>query len=287
MSLDGFEKYLLSEKWLEAIKDFDCCSSKCNNFEKLNKFLKESGLKYNQGNLSRTNIYVNNGMCIAYYSLAMNAIKDPRINVEEEYRVLTSYPALFLTRLAVDKRYQHKRLGKMILNSIIKHAYENKETAARFLFLDAYPESISWYLSNPLFQILYTTLSERIEERCERIIIERLNRHLMQGHTISCKLNGNTDVESAKDNCEKILTAHVRAIFEEFITEVPLLKICNSKINLIFENNKPKIKLENFNIKKNTLLIRDWLKNKNNTLSLDTTIPLYVDINKYYQAIYG
>jgi len=99
MPLTSFEKHFFTEKWLEAVKDFDCCQSKNNNSVKLNEFLKKDALRYNQNNLSRTNIFVKNGVCIAYYSLAMNAIKEQSINLEEEFQILRSYPALFYNSL--------------------------------------------------------------------------------------------------------------------------------------------------------------------------------------------
>lgn len=287
MPLTSYDKHFFTEKWLESAKDFDCCVSKNDNFVKLNDFLKKDALRYNQNNLSRTNIFVKNGVCIAYYSLAMNAIKEQSINVEEEYQILKSYPALFLTRFAVDKRYQKSGIAKAILNAIVKNVCEDQEVAARFLFLDAYPESISWYLSNPLFEIMYSALSERIEHCCEKSTIEKLNERLKQGHTIECELNKDNDIDTLKINCEKILTAHVNNIFYELVPENSLLKACHSKIKLSFEDNKPKIKLDGFNIRQNRLIIRDWLKDKNNLLNVDVTIPLYADINQYYKAIYG
>ncbi len=255
MPLKSYEKHFFTEKWLETVKDFDCCASKNNNFKKLNDFLKKDAPRYNQNNLSRTNIFIKNGICIAYYSLAMNAIKEQSINVEEEYQILKSYPALFLTRFVVDKRYQKSGIAKAILNAIVKNAYENHEVAARFLFLDAYPESISWYLSNPLFEILYSALSERIEHCCEKSILEKLNERLKQGHTIECELNKDADVDTLKINCEKILTKHVNNIFHELVPENSLLKVCHSKIKLTFEDNKPKIKLDSFNIRQNRWVI--------------------------------
>ncbi len=287
MPLKSYEKHIFTEKWLETVKDFDCCTSKNNNFEKLNDFLKKDASRYNQNNLSRTNIFVRNGICIAYYSLAMNAIKEQSINVEEEYQILKSYPSLFLTRFAVDKRYQKSGIAKAILNSIVKNAYENQEVAARFLFLDAYPESISWYLSNPLFEILYSALSERIEYCYEKSIIEKLNDHLKRGYNIECELNKDVDIDTLKINCQKILYNHTNNIFHELAPENSLLKVCHSKIKLSFEDNKPKIKLDSFNIRQNRPIIRDWLKNKNNLLNVDITIPLYADIAQYYKAIYG
>ena len=54
-----------------------------------------------------------------------------------------------------------------------------------------------------------------------------------------------------------------------------------------FEDNKPTIKINNLNTRKNASMIRNWLKERDNILGMDITIPLYADINKYYKAIYG
>jgi len=286
MPLKSYEKHLLGIEWQCAIKDFDCCSSTVGNHKKINFFLKEESLKYSQDNLSRTSIYVKDDVCIAFYSLAMGSIEKPKGTVED-YKPLRDYPALFLTHLAVDKSYQHRGIAKAIINSIIKQAYENKEIAARFIFLDAYPESVSWYLRNPLFEIMYTPLSERIRNYCEKKIIEKLNEHLKQGHFIECELNQNqiTDISLLKKNCEKILNEHVNYIFQDFAPENSLLKVCRSNVKLTFEENKPNIELEGLTFRQNLPLIREWLENKDNILNIDVTIPLYVDINKYYKAI--
>lgn len=289
MPFKDYEKVLLTGKCQDAVKNFDCCirGSNSNNCEKLNNFVKNEAVQYNTDNLSRTNLIVKDGVCVAFYSLAMNAIKEPRIEVGVEYKTLKSYPALFLTRLAVDKNHQNKNIGKDILNSIIKQGYENKEIAARFLFLDAYPESISWYLHNTLFEILYTALSERIEKMCEKKILGELNERLINGHIIKCTLNCDGEIDGLRKNCNRIINLHIENIFEEFKNGNPLFKECRSKIELEFENNKPIIKMKDFITKENLPIIKEWLKNKKNILNLDITIPLYADINKYYKAIYG
>lgn len=287
MSLKSYEKHLLSKEWQDSVKDFDCCGEAGGNLVKLNQFLKNNALSYNQDNLSRTNIFVENGKCIAYYSLAMNAIKEPKIDIEEKYAFLKSYPAVFLTRFAIDKSFQQTGLGKDILNSIIRNTYKDKETGARFLFLDAYPESVSWYLNNPLFEILYTALSERIEHSCEEEIIIKLNERLKGGYSIECELTRDENLDTIKKNCSEILMKHVNKIFEELVLDNPILKVCNSKVNFTFEDNRPKIELNDFNSRKKSPLIREWLQNKENILNFDITIPIYVDINKYYTAIFG
>lgn len=288
MPLKTFEKHSLSPKWLDAIKDFDCNFSNVSNFEKINTLLKEKCLNYSQENLSRTNIYIKDGVCKAFYSLAMGSIEKPR-DEEEGYKPLRDYPALFLTYLAVDKSYHRNGIAKAILNDIIKQAYENEEIAARYIFLDAYPESVSWYLRNPLFKIMYDPLSERIVNYCEKKFIGTLNEHLKNGHTIQCKLDQDqkTDISLIKKNCETVLTKHVDDIFQEFAPAKSLFKACGSKVKLNFEKNKPNINLEGFTIRNNRPIIRRWLENKDNILNVDVTIPLYADINKYYKAICG
>ena len=287
MPLKRYEKHFFSEKWIETVKNFDCNSLKLSNFENLNVFLKKKALKYHEDNFSRTNIYVENSVCVAYYSLSMNTIKEERIEVEKEYESLINYPALFLTRFAIDKNYQNTGIGKAIINEIIKKAYKNQEVASRFLFVDAYPESVSWYLGNSLFTILYSDLTQRIKKCIEKKIINKLNIRLKQGHVIKCKIKKDVHADAIKKNCEYILNTHVDDIFMELTSEISLFEKCHSKVKLTFENNRPQIELENFNVRANSKVIRDWLKEKENILNLDITIPLYLDINKYYSVIYG
>ena len=80
---------------------------------------------------------------------------------------------------------------------------------------------------------------------------------------------------------------HVNKIFEELVLDNPILKVCNSKVNFTFDDNRQKIELNDFNSRKKSPLIREWLQNKENILNFDITIPIYVDINKYYTAIFG
>ena len=289
MPLKAYEKHLFTEKWIDAVNNFDCNGINCHNFEQLNDFLKNGALEYNIHHLSRTNIYVKNGACIAYYSLAMNAIKVPKMSEECESIPLKSYPALFVTRFAIDHHYKGKGIGKRVLNEITKHAYGNKEIAARFLYLDAYTESISWYLGNSFFEILYSDLSERIEKWCEKTIIAELNVRLNQGHAIECVLNEDVgDIGKLKKNCSEIISSHAADIFENIKQENPLLEKCKSKMQFTFEDNKPLIKMDdNLKTRKNAPIIRDWLKERDNILDMDITIPLYADINKYYKAICG
>ncbi|WP_129582661.1 GNAT family N-acetyltransferase [Methanolobus psychrotolerans] len=287
MSLKRFTKSVLTGECLSLIEGFDCGCSQHTDFEKLNLFLKEKALEYNQDNFSRTNIFHEDGECAAYYSLSMNAINGKKIDVDDQYRSLKSYPALFLTRFAVDKKYQRSGIGRGIINDIIKNAYRDGEVAARFLYVDASPMSVSWYLGNPLFTVLYSELTERIEQCIESYVIEKLNMRLVGGHCIEFVLDGEGELESLKKNCEKILTAHVKDIFNELCETITIFSDCNSKIKLNFENNKPKIVLDNFNTRQNHGNIRDWLKQADNVLNLDITIPLYLDMKKHYMALYG
>ncbi|SFM67975.1 GNAT family protein [Methanolobus profundi] len=287
MPLKRFTKSVLTADCLPLIGDFDCGSSQHSDFDKLNAFLKERALEYNQDHFSRTNIYHEDGKCAAYYSLSMNAINGKKIDVDDQYRSLKSYPALFLTRFAVDKKYQRSGIGRGVINDIIMNAYRDGEVAARFLYVDASPMSVSWYLGNPLFTVLYSELTERIEQCIESHIIEKLNKRLVEGHPIEFVLSVEGELESLKKNSEKILIAHVKDIFNDLCETITIFTDCNSKIKLTFENNKPKITLDNFNTRQNHEGIRDWLKQADNVLNLDITVPLYLDMKKYYMALYG
>jgi hypothetical protein len=132
---------------------------------------------------------------------------------------------------------------------------------------------------------MYAPLSERIEKYCEKKIIKKLNDRLKVGHTIDCEFDQTEDISLLKKNCETILTKHVNDIFKELAPEESLLKRCDSKIKIIFDENKPKIELQGFAIRNKTELIHEWLKEKHNILNIDVTIPLYADINRYYKAI--
>lgn len=286
MPLKNFIKTVLTGDALDLVRDFDCNASDESDFEKLNHFLKNKALEYNNDSFSRTNIYSRDGICVAYYSLSMNAIKGKKIDVEDEYRTLKSYPALFLTRFAIDKRYQRSGIGKAIINDIIYNAYRNREVAARFLFVDANPRSVSWYLGNPLFTIMYIDLTERMETCIESQIIKELNNRMIKGHGIDYVQKNDEQSNTLKLEWEKILIRHVNEIFNEITDDCCLIKECHAKVKLFIEDNKPKIELNNFNIKDNHKLIREWLGNRDNLLKLDITIPLYLDINKYYKAVF-
>ncbi|MDY0385947.1 MAG: GNAT family N-acetyltransferase [Methanolobus sp.] len=278
---------MLSKDCLHLVQNFYCNSLDEPDYEKLNQFLKEKALNYNLANLSRTTVFCDEAVCVAYYSLSMNAINGQKIDVEDKYRLLKSYPAIFLTRFAVDKHYQKTGIGRAIINDIIYKAHRNESVAARFLFIDANPKSVSWYLGNPLFTILYSDLTNRMEQCIESQIIDELNLRLLNGCGVKCDLGDNNQPSSTKKNCEKLLKAHVDEIYNCILSKVTLLNECNSKIQLTFDGTIPKISLTNFNIRNNHDRIRNWLTKKENVLEFDITIPLYLDMNKHYVALYS
>ncbi len=62
MPLKRFKKSVLTADCLPIIENFDCGSSRHPDFEKLNVFLKERALEYNNDHFSRTNIYHEDGI---------------------------------------------------------------------------------------------------------------------------------------------------------------------------------------------------------------------------------
>lgn len=288
MKIDGYEKCLLNDTHFEIIKNFDCSLFNANNFNEMNVFLKENAIEYNKKNFSRTYIYICNNECAAYYSLAMGAIKKPSDNkLKEEYKPLQDIPSIHLIRLAVDKKY--RGIGSKILKNIIEESYSNKEIASRCIFLEAYPESVWWYLDKTsLFEINYKTLNESLEEYCEKYIICKLNTNLTNDTKVEFKSPSiikidKIDVNQIKNDNYNILYKHIINIFNELTPNNSLLKECDVKVKLTFEKNKIKINIDGFNTGKNRDLIRNWLKERKNILNIDIPIPIYADINKIHE----
>lgn len=137
-----------------VIKPFDC------DDEDLNGFLFERAKQYKREFLATTFIIENYARTIAFYSIFNDSL-----NVEEESfaskgalkrilkelvshpkRHLTSFPALKIGRLAIDKSFKGKGLGKMIVNNIINDSIElNAKQACKLVIVDAYNMSLQFY----------------------------------------------------------------------------------------------------------------------------------------------
>ncbi len=121
----------LSEK--HVIEGFDCG----NGF--LNDWLKKYALANSRANASKTFVVCVNQEVIGYYSLAMGSVDyeeaTPRI---KKGLARHPIPVVVLGRLAVDIRYQKKRLGISLLkDALLKALMVSEHIGARAVFVNA------------------------------------------------------------------------------------------------------------------------------------------------------
>lgn len=141
--------------------------------EDLNEFLHSDAWNYKQHLLAETYLCYptesfNNGNRnpIAYISLCNDCIqitKETRKNelrmfwkacIQKKFpndkRFLTSYPAVKIARLAVERDYRRGGIGTHLLNMIKSLFLRYNRTGCRFLTVDAYniPETTSFYEKN-------------------------------------------------------------------------------------------------------------------------------------------
>jgi predicted N-acetyltransferase YhbS len=121
----------LSEK--HVIEGFDCG----NGF--LNDWLKKYALPNSRANASKTFVVCVNHEVIGYYSLAMGSVDyeeaTPRI---KKGLARHPIPVVVLGRLAVDIRYQKKRLGISLLkDALLKALMVSEHIGARAVFVNA------------------------------------------------------------------------------------------------------------------------------------------------------
>lgn len=116
------QKPVRLNKSLHDTKAFDCGK------ESMNKFLKQSAARHMKDNLSTTEVIIEEGHpgkapIVAYYTLAPATVKREEIPAEKS---LPAYPipVIMLARLAVDKNYAGKGLGKKLLVYILRKCYQ-------------------------------------------------------------------------------------------------------------------------------------------------------------------
>jgi len=157
---------------LGRINQFDC------EDEKLNSFLFKKAIPYQAELLSTTTIILEKNRAIGYYSLLTDNLKISKTQFESnpsfkkkikelvsfEKRFVTTFPAIKIGRLGIDKQYKGKGLGKLIVNSIIIDAIKiNNQIGCKFITVDAYQTSTQFY-EKLGFKYL-TTSEEKINTR--------------------------------------------------------------------------------------------------------------------------
>ncbi len=138
----------------------------CNK-NKLNYFLFNLSTKSTKLHRCRTNIIENDDHIIAFFSLAHDALiidasdidfrehlerctQEEETAFREEYCKQTSFPAIKIEYLAVDKDFQSQKIGRCILDYIIGELIDNENAyGCQYITVDALnnPDTNKFYMS--------------------------------------------------------------------------------------------------------------------------------------------
>ena len=147
---EELEIFIAKEEDLKKLT-FDCGDNDLNEF-----ILKDAIVNIN-ANLNTIFLCKYKEKIIAYFALSADSIKiDETLEVKYPY-----YPAIKIGRLAVDKKYQKKNVGRILIEWII--IYINKirqEIGIRLISIDAYPNAINFYKKN-LFNCIESKYSKK------------------------------------------------------------------------------------------------------------------------------
>jgi len=127
---------------LYKLDDFNCGD------QDLDEFLKKDSFGYQDNGIANVYLVIFNDMVIGFFSLQNDAVK---LELEEKDKAAiekphTEYPASKIGRLGIDKTFQGKGLGKLIIQiaiGLIRQA--KKYSACRFITVDSYLKSVNFY----------------------------------------------------------------------------------------------------------------------------------------------
>jgi GNAT superfamily N-acetyltransferase len=131
------------------VSTFDCGD------DDLNDFLRSDASHYQADHLSFTRLVFLGGELVGYITLLADCIilqtSEKRKTLKEaraDHRAIVTFPAVKIGRLGIKTEHQRSGIGTHLLNYTIGLVFRlNQEMniGCRFITLDAYPKSISWY----------------------------------------------------------------------------------------------------------------------------------------------
>lgn len=149
-------------------KSIDRSAFDCEVHPALNTYVAQHAGQDEKRNLSRTFMYVEDGVLLGYYTLANASVALDELS-EEQKKKKPRYPmpAVLLSRLAVDKGIQGKGLGQRLMSDFFRRVYTvSKQSGVAFVVVDAKDQDAADYYqgnlgfvpstSNPLRQVLST-----------------------------------------------------------------------------------------------------------------------------------
>lgn len=149
-------------------KSIDRAGFDCERHPALNTYIAQQAGQDEKRNVSKTFMYLQDGVLRGYYTLANASVALAELS-DEQKKKMPRYPmpAVLLSRLAVDKSMQKKGLGQRLMADFFRRVYAvSKHSGVAFIVVDAKDEAAAAYYQglqfvpskdNPLRLVLSTS----------------------------------------------------------------------------------------------------------------------------------
>ena len=132
------------------VSDFESTSSE------LNEFLKEDALKNQEELVSKTYLCCHFNQMVGYVTFTTDIVRKKDVRGEEQIEIpYKEYPAIKIARMAVDKRYERRGVGRFLLLAAVGKALKiSNEVGCRFITVDSKQDSIEFYKKSGSFKLI-------------------------------------------------------------------------------------------------------------------------------------
>ena len=122
------------------IGEFNC------GINSLDHWLKARALKNEKNNASRSYVVTHNEIVVGYYSLATGSIESSEVPGRIKRNMPSPIPIMILGRLAVDIKYQDKKLGKGLLkDAVLKTIFISEQVGLKGLLVHALNDNARYF----------------------------------------------------------------------------------------------------------------------------------------------
>lgn len=138
--------------------------------EDLNDFLINDSKNYQEELLAVTYLLIDKSEIVAYFSLLNDRISIQDVESKRKWskyfrdimptgKRFRSYPAMKIGRLGVSEKYKCLGIGTMIIDYVKQLFISNNRTGCKYITVDAYRQSLSFYEKNDFLYLTSEDLS--------------------------------------------------------------------------------------------------------------------------------